>query len=406
MLLSVEFVKDPCVSRWLKGLAERSRGDCAAVLERFFRFAGFEPVRAVEFQRANLNSYVFVDRAYEWVEGRKLRVRTMKTQVGIVRGFFLANRAPLPRDKHRFHSEKMPVVGELSIAEFRKILSSCNLTYRAAFLLQFQSGSGAGEVVYINEHHAGHVFDEVRKGSQLIRLTMPGRKQHRNVESYYTFIGSDAIDVLQQLFHSRGWKRDSVLFRNGRGKPVTTSDLQAYFRSQAFKVGVIKQYTPKCMDCEGETVKQIRRTDGSKTTFFVCTVCHGNHAALEYYSNRQLLGGIRYRMRTHELRDLFRTQWHYAQRYVGVDPDVAEFIMGHTGRIDPLQYDKIMRDVKAARAEYRKAMPFLNVTSEDPTRVDRSDVEGQFESMKKEIAELKKLFRQEAEWALPKIMES
>jgi len=195
------FADDVCVRKWLRGLAEGTVVNRLAVLKRFFEFASVGPSEAVGFQRNNLSSYRFVDLAYEWVESRSLASGSMRTFVGCVRGFFLANRAPLPSDKHKFHSDRERVVGELSVDEFRRILLSCNRTYRAAFLVQFQSGSGISELCYVNEHHVDYVWDEVRKGSRMIRLRMPGRKQNRNIKPYYTFIGGDAVDALKNLFY-------------------------------------------------------------------------------------------------------------------------------------------------------------------------------------------------------------
>lgn len=390
-----------CVRRWLGGLAESTREDRLPLLERFFKSVGVSPSEAVAFQKKKAGSYRFVDKIYEFVEGKDLLISTQGTQASCIRGFFLACRAPLPKDRHRFHSNREPVVGELSVEEFRKILASCNLTYRAAYLMQFTSGSGVKEVEYINTHHANHIWDEIRKGRRIIRLNMPGRKANRNVRPYYTFIGSDAVEALKQLFHSRGWKRDIVLFRTEYGEPISTKSLQSYFKNHAFKLGIIKPYTPKCLECGGETVKvrhRIGGRNGPVKIYYLCTKCHREHASGNYNIKRNLWCSVRYRVRTHELRDLFRTEWHRAQRYFGVDPDVGRFCMGHD--VDPLKYDKIMRDVPDTLAEYRKAMPMLNILSEDPRKVDRTEIDAKLEArdaevevLRREVAKFKKLER-------------
>ncbi len=71
----------------------------------------------------------------------------------------------------------------------------------------------------------------------------------------------------------------------------------------------------------------------------------------------------------HELRDAFRTRYH---KSLG-DPLVAEFMMGH--QVDPLGYNKAMDDIDYVKREYRKAEPWLNIISEDPTKVDVYEVE-------------------------------
>lgn len=381
------FQEDVCVRKWLGGLAVDTARNRLPVLKSFFEFAGVGSSEAVEFQRDNPSSYRFVDLAYKWVESRNLAASSMRTRVGGIRGFFLANRAPLPSDKHRFHSDREKVVGELSVEDFRKILLSCNRTYRAAFLVQFQSGSGVGELCYINLNHAGFVWDEVRKGSRMIRLRMPGRKQNRNIKPYYTFIGSDAIDALKVLFHSRGWKQDTVLFRNEYGEPLSKNSLACYFRSHAVRAGVIKQHTLACLDCAGETVKQLIKKEGLKRTYYVCTVCQSIHLASDYPIGPCERGGVRYKAKPHELRDVFRTQCHYAQTYAGFDGSACEFFMGHS--IDSLEYDKIMRDSSYAKSEYRKALPWLNILSEDPSKIDRTSVDLELESYKRDQAELR-----------------
>lgn len=382
---------DPCIRRYLDGLAESTARNRLPILESFFEFAGVLPYEAVQFQRKNPLSYRFVDLAYEWLKRDGLMVSSKRTMMGALRGFFVANRAPLPDDKHRFHSNKTPVVGELKVDEFRKIAIASNPTYAAAFMVQFQSGSGVGELCYINEHLADHVWNEIRKGKRIIKLNMPGRKSKRNVEPYYTFIGADAVDALKRLFHSRGWKQDDVLFRTERGDPLSRNSLQSYFRQKAIKLGLIKAKTPPCMDCGGETVKQRHNPrDAPDRTFYLCLKCGRERLASEYRISQSQYCGIRYRMRTHELRDLFKTECHAAMRFVGFDLDVAKFCMGHGSQIDPNKYDKIMHDVPATLNEYRKALPFLNVLSEEPRKVDRSQIDIELEASRDQVNLLSK----------------
>lgn len=112
------FKDDVCVRRWLDGLAESTGENRLPLLHGFFEFASVGPSEAVEFQRQDPLDYRFVDTVYKWVENRNLAMSTMETRVGCVRGFFLANRAPLPKDKHRFHSSKEPVIGRTFRNEF------------------------------------------------------------------------------------------------------------------------------------------------------------------------------------------------------------------------------------------------------------------------------------------------
>lgn len=379
---------DVALKRYLDSLSPRSRVNRLSVLDRFFGFAGISASDAVLFQRENPSSYRFVDLGYGWLDRPGIMVSTKRSQMGIIRGLFVVNRCPLPVDRHRFRSDVSPVVGDLSVDEFRKIVIASNVTYRPAFLVAFQGGCGVGELCYINTHHADYVFDEVRKDRKIIRLDLPGRKQRRNVFPYYTLIGADAVEALRQLFYSRGWKRDNVLFRNERGEPVSGACYQTYFRSMALKLGLIRRKTPSCLDCGGETVRKRSRVTGRDLVYYVCVSCQHERLASDYGRDHRDFGSIRYRMKTHEIRDLFRTEWHRAQTYAGADADCANFFMGHS--IDPLKYDKIMRDKKYALEQYRKALPWLNILSENPRVVDRSEVSDELEAQKAETEVLKR----------------
>lgn len=386
----MSFIDDPCVRRWVKGLAASTVENRLPLMEDFFRFIGTRPSEAVDYMRKHPSDYKYVDLLHDWVDGNKyLSVSSKMQRVSTGRGLFLANRAPLPKVwRHRFHSDKEPVICDLSVDDFKKILSSCSLSFRAAFLVQFQSGSGIGELLYINTHHAEQVWNEIMMGKRIIQLSMPGRKHNRNTRPYYTFIGADAIKALKNLFHSRGWKKDTVLFRNQYRKPITAQNLHTYFRNHAIKLGIIKQFTLPCPGCGGETVRQRKTVDKVRQILYVCTSCDGEFKPSEVGVSSNVKGGIRYKMKTHELRDLFRTEWHRAQTYAGVDADAGNFFMGHT--IDALKYDKIMRDKSYGLEQYRKALPFLNILSEDPRVVKRSEIESRLESRDAEIEVLRK----------------
>jgi len=323
------------------------------VLEDFFEFAGLEPAEAVAWQKNHPLNPRFLEEAYRWLKESENRISSKKTKIGVLRGFFIANWCQLPKDRHRFHSDKAPVMDDLTVEEFRAILRRSNFVYRSAFLMMFQSGSGVGELLYMNSDLASYIWSEVRRGANIIRLNMPGRKAKRNIQPYYTFIGGDAVETLRLLFHSRGWREDNVLFRSKHGKPLTASCLQNYFRWQAIALGFIKAHSFPCLKCGGDTVRHRGTVDGEYVVYYFCLQCHAKNLSADYHLKPKQVAGIRYRMRTHELRDLFRTEWHRAQTYFGVDPEAGEFFMGHSG--DPLKYDKIMRDKSYGLEQYRKA---------------------------------------------------
>lgn len=383
-------MSDPLVV-WRGRLSVRTWGTWSRGFEAFCEFVGLNPTQLVEFQRANPVSFRFVDAAFEWLEGRDLRYNTMNTQFTMVKSFFRANRCPLPSDGRRFRSSKAPIVGKLTVDGFRKIVLSCNPTYRAIFMMMFQGGMGSMGLLYVNKNFADLVFDEVRKGARFIRFDLPGRKRNRNVRPYFTYVGGDSIDCLKRVFHSRGWRRDSVLFRNDFGHPINLPNIQQYFRKHAIRAGLIKAKTPKCLLCGGETVRRQVMRKGVHQIKYFCVSCPGEFRFGDFGLPIGKVSSIRYGINPHELRDLFLTEWHRS----GADLDVGNAFMGHT--VDPLGYDKITHDPSFALKEYRKALPFLNILSEDPRVVERSEVDDELvrlrekqSEMEKQIADLKK----------------
>ena len=98
---------------------------------------------------------------------------------------------------------------------------------------------------------------------------------------------------------------------------------------------------------------------------------------------------VRYGKNLHELRDLFRTRWEKS----GARGAAAEFFMGHV--VDPLDYNKAYRDEAFARAQYLEAEPWLNVVSEEPSKVDVGEVR----SLRHQLDDLEsRLEKRDREW--------
>lgn len=83
---------------------------------------------------------------------------------------------------------------------------------------------------------------------------------------------------------------------------------------------------------------------------------------------------------------MFRTRWEKS----GASGAAAEFFLGHV--VDPLEYNKAMRDSGYALDQYQIAEPWLNIVSSDPTKVDAREVRRlrqEYESQRAEIDALK-----------------
>lgn len=376
---------DECVIRWLSGLAESTQKRWFPLLTDFLDSCGLSAREAVEFQRGNPYDYRFVDCAYKWIESvGELSVGSKKLRLSVVRSFFLANRVALPYDRHRFHSNRAPVVcGFESVEDLRKLLLSCNVTYRAAFMTAFQSGSGIGELLYISRIHNQFIRDEVRKGSRIIRVDMPGRKHSFARLPYYTFIGSDAVACLKVMFESQGYREKSALFVNQYDKPLSVGSLQWYFTFHAVKTNLIKPVTMSCSKC-GDATRRVRshKVRADRRVAYICKSC--GHTELSQFSPKEK-GGIRYRVKMHELRDLFKTECHRSlQSGNNFDLSCSEFWMGHS--VDRLGYDKLMNDWKYGLNEYRKVHKFLNILSENPRVIDVCELDG----LRREMAVMKR----------------
>ena len=74
-------------------------------------------------------------------------------------------------------------------------------------------------------------------------------------------------------------------------------------------------------------------------------------------------------------------------------------------KIDPNEYDKMKYTPGYAEKEYRKALPWLNVLSQDPEKVDRTTVEAELESYRTQneilSREVARLRQQVSELRLP-----
>jgi len=275
------------------------------------------------------------------------RVSTKKNTYGALRSFFLHNRAELPRDSSfRIRSEKKPYSGSLTLDEFKMVLASCNRMYRAIFLCMFQGALGIGEWNYWNWNGWSSLKSQLDMDLNPVKIDLPGRKKRKNVVPYYTYVGFDAIKALKDWLPNRS-SGVKTIFANQMGTELTEWGLRMYWLRHLERLGLINKLDVKNM---------------------------GN----EKY-------GIRYEKNPHELRDLFRTRWQKSGRA----SEVGEFFMGH--EIDPLGYNKAMRDERYTRGEYRRATKWLNILSEKPEYIHVDEVDEIKASLKDEI--LKEVMR-------------
>jgi integrase len=319
----------PTVTTW------RSRIKANTFLSHFYVFrtfmawktlnggelADYTPEQLIAYQKRALGDdrYKIVDLVEAWMMTLHGRAKAKERYLASVKSFFLHNRAELPRDpSFRIVADEPPVVSTLTVEDIRKVVLKSNPLYRAVFLCMLSGGMGCGEVVTWSNTGYQSLRLQLESGTYPIKVALPGRKMARNKRPYYTFLGRDAVNALK-LYMKHRPEGCPAIFVNQKGTPISEKILAQYWLRALKKLGLV--------------------TEGQGKS-------------------------IRYGKNPHELRDVFRTRWHKS----GADSLCAEFFMGH--EIDPLGYNKAMDDEDYTRKEHRKAERWLNVLSDDPTKVD------------------------------------
>ena len=354
------------------------------------RLRGLSPSELVEFQvdARGRDRFLVLRAAQVWVDGLELRVGSKQLYFSYIRSFFLHNLASLPVDRSFvFHSVLSPIVGRLEVDFFRRILLNCNKMYKAVFLMMAQGVLGSGELLYVSNNHARHVLKCLSLGG-MFKVSLPGRKRSRNIKGFYSVLSakSDWGAAMRDYLQSLDKVPVGCLFVNENGNPLKIHNIQYYFHSRAVEAGVIEQSTPECRVCGGRTV----RKRSSEHVWYVCKDCNRKMGADGV--DLVCLRRVRYGVNPHEIRDLMRSRWQIS----GADPLVCEHFMGH--EIDPNAYNKFMSyEPQYVFQEYKKALPYLNVLSNDPNKIDRTEVEehlagqrAETELLKREVTRLKK----------------
>jgi integrase len=318
------------------------------------------PDELVAYQKAATGDhrYDLLDLVQKYVLGFTASKNYKQRVYSSIRSFFMHNRAELPVDRS-FHlrGDKPKTQGQLTVEDLRKVVLSLDPCHRAVFLCMFASGMGEEELVYWSNNGWESLREQLKDDAGIIRVSLPGRKRSRNERNFYTFVGGDALESLRKWLESR--PRDAeAIFINQRGRPVTKGGLYMIWLRHMRRLNLVGPARS--------------RDTGNRT---------GRHI--------------------HELRDLFRSQWAKSP----ASGDVAEFMMGH--QVDSLGYNKSWRDVEFFEAEYRKALPWLNImssgrpfhqVSEEEVESLRAEVErlragrdAQIEELRRGLEELRKM---------------
>jgi len=303
------------------------------------------------------DKYRLTDALLDWVNGLELRRSTKKHMITVVRSFFSYYRRPLPSPE-RVRLQKLTddhdeVIGKLDPDTFDNLIHAVHGDPRteSMILVQLQSFSGPGELVYISNKLGLHVAQELRRGVSLVELHFPrGRKT--NPRGWFTYIGADACDSLRAYFKIRGWpsEENPIIWpsrggRYGKSKdPLTRKAAALVLERLAIGLGLRPKPNGVITSRYGYSIKEIRDLALSLS-----------QRAVGEKNNR-------------------------GEPYTG---ESSEYFCGHN--VDPLAYRRLHElDPEYRRRQYKIVEAFLS-----PLSHPRHATQSQLEAQQKTIEQMK-----------------
>lgn len=275
------------------------------------RFTNYGLDELIDYQRESdkAQEYDIIDEIIQWLNSKQLRHGTLRNYYVTIRGIFQNNRAPLPKEKMNFRADKPKVASNLTPEIFKQVVAKSNKMYRAIFLCKLASGMGTSEFIEWSNTGYNNLMEQIQ--NDYVKIDLYGRKGSLYKETYYTIISGDALEALRHYIKER--KSGTSIFVTQFGKPVTIRSITNYWLRMLKELG--------------------------------------------HYETGESKHRSRSGMGIHETRDLFRTLF----RKSNSDQMIPEFMMQHT--VDKNGYDKAMLDVNWVWSEYQKALPYLNIVT-------------------------------------------
>jgi len=239
----------------------------------------------------------------------------------------MSGKMDLPRDlSFQIHAETPPAERQITLENLRELIMLAPQPWRSMLLVKWHGIMDTEALIYTSNHYSELLVDAIKKGQELIKLSIPGRKKRRNKQPFYTFIGAEPLERLRDYFErDRGYP--------GPGEPVW--------------------------------LNRQKGTRMTKRAFEAFWLRHLRRAALVPESTGDTGSG--YGFNVHNTRDLAMS---VLATVPNLKPVCPEFWAGHT--IDPLQCNQFY-NVKPqwATDQYRIAEPYLNIltqaTQTEPT---------------------------------------
>ena len=270
------------------------------------------------------DKYELLDLLQNYIGQMKLRKSSKKKAYSTVKSFFSHNRCALPFDPaFKVIGDKPPVQAHLTVKDVLGIYQAAKLRDRSIIMVRWQSFVDNARLEYICRNCSGQIVKQIKEGVRPVRIDIPGRKSNKNDPegSYYTFIGTDAVDALVKYFEDiRDWpKEGEPLWLKTDGSALTSTAFETMWMRLLRRIGII----PK----------------------------------------RKGPVGSRYGYNPHETRDAATTLLHVKAKSEGFDMDCAKFWSGRLSSLDPEKYDKFFQDAEFIRSQYLIAEKYLNIVS-------------------------------------------
>jgi len=319
-------VREDPVGFWKSRLSELTRRTYEGCFRRFLAWLQTKPEwRGVDGrgllmrQMTAADPYAILDLVQEYSVGMDAAKRTKLLTYHAVRSFFAYNRCALPADRaFKIRDGRPTVSSKLTLNHVIDLVKGASIRDRSIILVKWQSLLDNERLVYVSNHLAEQVVNQMRNGVHPVRLDIPYRKQNQD-HPWFTFIGKDAVDALTTYFDKvRGWPQ--------AGEPIWILKGNLPFSNASFKQ---------------QWIRLTRR--------------------IGLIEKKKGKVGTRYGYNPHELRDIAKSLLHTHAKRDGFDMDFAEFMLGHV--IDEDGYDKFFNDQEYVRKQYLIAEPYLNILS-------------------------------------------
>ncbi len=390
------FSRDPLVAEWLDSVEASTRRNYRTMMQAFLEWVdagesvleldGYEgsvPRRLLLLQR-DLNRdgegrKAILRAAYSYVKKRGAermwRTSYRRNNLSTIRSFFVYHldetgfpKESIRRMAHVLKSTVKKVKKSLSLVELRQVAIKSTPMYRTVLKCMLVSGMGGDEVVKFSNQGIEALREAMENpvADGVIEVYLGARKS--NVDGdFYTYIGGGAYREL------RSWLK----VRKG---------LEERFME------------PELVDRRLRDRRTVKVKEFPDSVFVTHIFSPLSHKGLYNYFHRKMeqLGfiqrdkngtpGSRYNKNPHQIRSLFRTQWSKSR----VNPDVGEYFMGHV--VDSLDYNRVHDDREYRIAEYRKAVPYLDL---DHERAFGKVDEGEVEDLSAQVRDLKSQLKTE-----------